>query len=98
MTVRGQVVRADELRPGDRIILPMIGPRRVLTVTRGEVGLTGVECIDVVYSTGGGGTAYENKGTAHGPARTQQAEAGLKPLRPDEPVAIEPRGDASPLA
>lgn len=88
----GLVVRADELRPGDRVILPMIGSRRVVRVEEAPRGLAGEPAIWVVYSTGvGGGTAYENRGQQHGPSRSAQTEAGMKPLRPDEPVAIEPR-------
>lgn len=92
----GLVVRADELRPGDRIVLPMVGSRRIISAEPGTVGLTGRPCVDVVYSTGvGGGGSYENRGGQHGPSRFPQTEGGVKPLRPDEPVTIEPRGAAA---
>ena len=95
--VKGQLVDARDVLVGDRVILPMLGPRLVLDVHEFELD-TGPEPgprIRIVYALGST-RAFENRASAaKGPSSTFQAEAGLRPLLPDERVAIERRNGSS---
>lgn len=96
----GQVVKASEVRVGDWIVLPHLGPREVIEISTYELdtGRDPGPRVSLVYRVVGGGTSYENKATAHGPSSSPQTEATVRPLHPDEPVAIERGHDVDELA
>lgn len=90
--IRGQVVLARDVVPGDRVILPMLGARVVLQVDEyPTLGLEATPCLVIVYASHGS-IAFENRASAaKGMSRIDQAEGSLRPYLPDDPVAIERR-------
>ncbi len=93
------VISASEVRVGDSIVLPHLGPREVVEISE-YVETTGKDPgprVRIVYRVVGGGVAFENKATEHGAKVWPQAEATVRPLRPDEPVAIERSFDCDEL-
>lgn len=93
MTVPGQLIDARDVVPGDIIVLPMLGSRVVLDVqTLDETtGPAPGPRIVIIYGLGRS-TAFENSARkGKHPNSIAQPEAGFRPLKPDEPVAIERR-------
>lgn len=88
--IKGQVVPARELVPGDRIILPMLGSRVILEAGPSTFGTAETACIRIIYGLGDS-FAFENRSRSRGPSSVKQPTAGVRPLDPDEPIAIERR-------
>jgi hypothetical protein len=89
----GQIVEARDVVPGDRVILPVLGSRVVVNVDEWdeEFGPEPGPRVTILYAAGTS-LAFENRASAaRGAVTVTQPEAGLKPLRPHEPVAIERR-------
>lgn len=82
---------ASEVRAGDLIVLPSLGPREVVRVDAWveETGPRSGERLTIVYRLVGGGRSWENKATEHGPSRSSQSEGSLRPLAPDDLVELE---------
>lgn len=89
--MKAQVILAKEVVPGDRVILPQRGSRVVLEAEPSTFGIHETPCIRIIYALGMT-QAFESRArAAKGPSSTNQPEAGLKPLLPDERVAVERR-------
>lgn len=89
--MKGRVVLAHEVKPGDSIILPVLGAREVVMVEEfdEDTGREPGPRVSIVYRVVGGGSAYENRASMHGASTSSQIEATVRPLKPDERVAIE---------
>lgn len=89
--MKGQVILAKDVVAGDRVILPMIGPRVVLEANESTFGINETPCIRIIYALGAA-KAWESRNNAPtGASSTNQPEAGLRPYLPDERVAVERR-------
>lgn len=83
-----ELVEARALRPGDVLVLPIIGQRVIAEVHHDEtIGLTGRPAVRVVYELGSS-TAFENRTTKTGPSAVDQPLATLRLLAPDERVRV----------
>jgi hypothetical protein len=88
--IPGQIVDARDVVPGDGIILPVLGARLVVDVDQWveDTGLEPGPRITIVYQVVGSGNSYENRARAHGRSSFPQSECTVRPLKPDDRVAI----------
>lgn len=89
--MNAQLVKASDVKVGDRIAIPQHGFRVVLDVTESTFGLDEQPCIRIVYALGATQGRGKNPDGSKGVQTFVQPETGLRPLRHDELVAIAAR-------
>lgn len=85
------LVAASELRPGDLLVLPRVGVRRVLTIDEylESTGRAPGPRLRIVVE-GGSSESYEGVRSGHrGPRSRRVLEQTLRPFTPDEPVTVQ---------
>ena len=91
MTDRHAQVPVEDLREGDRILLPKLGPRRVANVRAYDtLGVDQAECFVVIYDPAGPGQSWENRSGMKGAvAHATRHLASIRPHRRGETVTAE---------
>lgn len=87
-----ELVPVEDVQPGDRVLLPVLGYRVVLEVNEYDhLGMEPARCFQIVYALGAS-LAFENRASAaKGPSAVHQPEASIRLLRAGELVPIENR-------
>lgn len=84
-------VPAAEVRVGDRVLLPQLGPREVIEISRSapRSGRSPGPRVSIAYRVVGGGSSFEDRATRHGRSSWRQSEQLMAPLELEQLVAIE---------